>query len=270
MYIYDKGAGIMAEFIYKNKKIYYDEIGIGEVLILLHGNTASSRMFMPIIPLLSDSFTVVTMDFLGCGQSERLDVWPIDLWYQWSMQVVALCKYKGWNKVNIIGCSGGALAALNVALEFPDLVNAVILDSFMGIEADISLIEKISFERECAKNDMGFQTYLCEVHGKDWKSVLDADTCTIIKHAKTIGKYLHHSLSELKVNVLLTGSLEDEMFPCGHYEELFKKICVQTNYASSQLFQHGNHPAMMSNQKEFVCLAKTFLLKFNISYGRKI
>ena len=43
----------MSFFSYKNKKIYYEESGEGIPLLLLHGNTGSSRMFLPLVPLLS-------------------------------------------------------------------------------------------------------------------------------------------------------------------------------------------------------------------------
>ena len=57
----------MAFFRYGQKNIYYEEIGEGLPVVLLHGDTASSKMFEPIIPLYADSFKVILMDFLGNG-----------------------------------------------------------------------------------------------------------------------------------------------------------------------------------------------------------
>ena len=73
-------------FPYDGHQIWFDCHGSGTPLILLHGNTASSSMFDPIIPLLADKYQVITLDFLGCGQSDRLPSWPADLWYQRSSQ----------------------------------------------------------------------------------------------------------------------------------------------------------------------------------------
>ena len=39
----------MSYFIYQNKKIFFEEYGDGIPLLLLHGNSLSSRMFLPII-----------------------------------------------------------------------------------------------------------------------------------------------------------------------------------------------------------------------------
>ena len=39
----------MSFFNYKNKKVYYEEIGTGKPVLLLHGNTASSNMFLDVM-----------------------------------------------------------------------------------------------------------------------------------------------------------------------------------------------------------------------------
>lgn len=120
----------MAYFIYDNKKIYYKEIGNGKPLIFLHGNTASSSMFLEIVNFYTDIFKVILIDFLGHGKSDRLSIFPEDLWFDEAMQVIAFLKEKQYEKVNIIGSSGGALVAINVALEAPELVSKIVADSF--------------------------------------------------------------------------------------------------------------------------------------------
>ena len=40
-----------------------------------------------------------------------------------------------------IGCSGGAIAAINLALETPELVNAVVADSFEGLVANAEIVQ---------------------------------------------------------------------------------------------------------------------------------
>ncbi len=255
----------MSYFKYNGKKIYYEEHGNGEALILLHGNTVSSKFFTPIISMLAEKYHVITLDFLGCGQSDRIDKWPVDLWYEWSGQVVALCTELGLPKVKLIGCSGGALVAINVALEKPELVECVVADSFEGLEADPEITEQIRIGRNFAKQNEGFCGVLKIMHGEDWESVVDADTEAVVAHAKTIGSFFHKPMEELKVKLLLTGSDEDEMFPVGHYEKLFADIYGRTCMAKSHIFEHGGHPAMMSNMEEFISLFDEFFDKTNES-----
>ena len=258
----------MSYFSYGSHQIYYESHGEGKPLILLHGNTASCRMFDPIIPLLAGKYHVVTMDFLGCGRSDHLVSWPSDLWYEWSRQVCALCGHLGFSEVYFAGTSGGALAAINAALEYPQLVRAVAADSFAGIRADSAVTNQIQAGRSQAKGIEGFRSYLRSLHGEDWEQVFDADTDAVMRHAKEIEAYFHQPLSDLRPPLLLTGSEEDEMFPSGHYQQLFSEICRESRRAEAYIFPHGGHPAMMSNMEEYVSLLNRFVIaKKNGSSG---
>lgn len=251
----------MGYFKYQGRNIYYEEAGAGEPLLFLHGNTLSGRMFDDIVPRLGGSYRIIVPDFLGCGRSDRLEQWPADLWYEWSCQAVALCREKGLEQVGIIGSSGGALVALNMALEAPELVRAVIADSFEGLCADGSLTEQIRLGRTAAKQMPGFRTFMQSIHGEDWEQVVDADTDAVVRHAVSIGSFLHRPISALRAKLMLTGSAEDEMFPKGHYEQLFGQICIQNPMAQVHIFPHGSHPALGSNPEEFLTLAAEFFAR---------
>lgn len=233
------------------------------MLILLHGNTVSGRFFAPVISILAEKYHVVTLVFLGCGQSDRIDRWPADLWYEWAGQVLALCDERGFSRVKLIGCSGGALVAINAALEKPELVSSVVADSFEGLQANPEITEQIRMGRNFAKQNNGFRSMLTAMHGEDWESVVDADTEAVVAHAKSIGSFFHKPIEDLKVDLMLTGSAEDEMFPKGHYEKLFTDICGRNCMAKMHIFAHGGHPAMMSNLEEFILLCDGFFNKAN-------
>ena len=48
-------------------KIHYLMVGHGPAVILLHGYTQTSRMWRPLIPKLTDKFTIVAPDLPGIG-----------------------------------------------------------------------------------------------------------------------------------------------------------------------------------------------------------
>ena len=150
------------------------------------------------------------------------------------------------------------MAALNLALEHPELVNAVTADSFEGIRADTSITEQIRNGRSYAKQIEGFCLMQKDMHGEDWENVIDADTEAVVQHAEKIGNFFHRPLSALQPRLLLTGSAEDEMFHAGHYEELFSKIHSEVNDCVIHIFEHGSHPALISNINEFVRLCEEF------------
>ena len=64
----------MPYFTYQNKKIFFEEYGTGIPLLLLHGNSLSSRMFLPVVNDLQKYSKVILIDFLGNGYSDRLSL----------------------------------------------------------------------------------------------------------------------------------------------------------------------------------------------------
>ena len=118
----------------------YQEAGQGEPCLFLHGNTASSRMFTFLLPLYTQHFRVILLDFLGNGKSQRVDAFPEELWIDQGRQAAELCRHLDCGKVNLVGTSGGAYAAINAALEAPELFGRVVADSFDGSTLLLKLI----------------------------------------------------------------------------------------------------------------------------------
>lgn len=114
----------MSFFSYKGKNVFYETIGEGKPLVFLHGNTSSSKLFMPILPLYND-FQVILIDFLGYGQSDRLDKFPTELWKDEARQTVALLEHLNIREANLVGTSGAAWVAINAAFLRPDLIATV-------------------------------------------------------------------------------------------------------------------------------------------------
>jgi len=249
----------MSYFSYNSKKVYYIEIGKGIPLLLLHGNTASSNMFMNVVQEYSSKYKVILIDFLGHGQSDRLKVFPIDLWYDEAQQVITFLKLKGYEKVLLIGSSGGALVALNVALERPELVDKVVADSFEGEKPIDAVTENIVKNREYSKKNTGTVMFYKAMHGDDWESVVDNDTLAVSEHAKNISVFFHKQLSELIQPILFVGSKEDELIP--NIGQIYTNIISKIGHGEKVIHEHGGHPAIISNQEAFVERTKLFFDK---------
>lgn len=202
----------MAYFKYNDKNIYYKEIGKGKPLIFLHGNTASSNMFLSVVEKYVDNFKIILIDFLGHGKSDRLTEFPIDLWFDEALQVIAFLKTMQYEKVNIVGSSGGALVAINVGLEAPELVSKIIADSFEGEIPLKKFVLNVKADREVSKEIENMRLFYQYMQGEDWESIVDKDTLAILEHDKNIGKFLHKSLGDFKPDILMTGSKKDEFF----------------------------------------------------------
>lgn len=238
----------MSYFNYESQKIYYTEAGSGKPVLFLHGNTASSRMFEPLLPLYQDKFQVILMDFLGNGRSDRPERFPAQLWIEEARQTIALLEQRKLQNVNLIGTSGGAWVAINVALERPDLVGKVVADSFDGRTLADDFADKLVQERASAKRDeMGAGFYQwCQ--GDDWERVVDMDTEALIQCAENKLTLFTKPLSQLQVPLLLMGSQEDKMCRADIREE-YLAIAAETD-AKIKLFTTGGHPALLSNAEQ--------------------
>lgn len=107
-------------------RIAYDEAGVGQAVLLLHGGPGMSdrsegwRTFSP----LADRYRVVAFDLRGCGQSEGV---PPYSHVQWVADAQALRDQIGLGPVVLLGGSYGGHLALEYALAHPNAVRAIIL-----------------------------------------------------------------------------------------------------------------------------------------------
>jgi pimeloyl-ACP methyl ester carboxylesterase len=113
-------------------KIHYLTAGRGSAVILLHGYTQTSRMWRPLIPKLTDRFTVVAPDLPGIGDSDipkneaGLDMKTA------AIRIHALAKSLGISKARVIGHDIGLMVAYAYAAQFPrEVEKLVVMDAFL-------------------------------------------------------------------------------------------------------------------------------------------
>lgn len=93
---------------------HVQEVGTGPLLLLLHGAGGATHSYRHLIPLLTDDYRVIAVDFPGQGFSRLgdrarcgLDAVAEDL--------AALMAQQGWHADAIVGHSAGAAVALRLA-----------------------------------------------------------------------------------------------------------------------------------------------------------
>lgn len=206
----DQEAENMSYFTFHSKKIFYKEAGHGKPLVMLHGDTASSVMFEFLLPLYQEHFRVILLDFLGNGQSDRVSLFPADLWLSQAEQVIALIEHMHIGKVNILGTSGGAWIAVNTALKRPDLTEKVIADSFDGRTLHETFAEDLLKERRAAMQDPSARQFYQWCQGEDWES---------------------------REDTMCRRNMEEE------YLEMSRLV----QDGSIHMFQTGGHPSILTN-----------------------
>ncbi|MFC4122713.1 alpha/beta fold hydrolase [Nonomuraea zeae] len=106
---------------------WYEELGEGEPLVLLHGGFVDSRMFAPALPVLDDRFRVFTVDRRGHGRTSDVEG-PIS--YELMAQdMIAFLEQVVGGPAHLVGHSDGANVAMIVAMRRPDLVRRLVLVS---------------------------------------------------------------------------------------------------------------------------------------------
>ncbi len=112
-------------------KIHYKIAGSGPVIVLLHGYTQTSHMWIPLIPLLASSHTVIAPDLRGAGGSERT-AGGYDK-KTMARDIHALIRQLGFSDpVEVVGHDIGLMVAYAYAAQYPDAVSRVVLmDAFL-------------------------------------------------------------------------------------------------------------------------------------------
>ena len=111
-------------------RINYKIAGSGPVVVLLHGYTQTSHMWLPLIPKLSGSHTVIAPDLRGIGASER----TAGGYDKKTMAKDAreLVRQLGHTQVKLVGHDIGLMVAYAYAAQYPGEVSKVILmDAFL-------------------------------------------------------------------------------------------------------------------------------------------
>ena len=250
----------MAYFKYQGKSVYYTEYGQGEPLIFLHGNTASSKMSGLLMPLYADKFRCILIDFLGNGQSDRVENFSPDMWYDEALQTIALTEHLQCRRVSLIGTSGGAWAAVNAALERPDLFHAVVADSFDGRTLNDNFSANLLAERKAAKEDIQSRQFYEWCQGADWEKIVDLDTEALLKCAEEKRPLFHKPLEQLKTPILFVGSKEDESCR-SNLEEEYREMASMLSQSSVYLFPSGGHPSLFSNAEKTADIVYNFIFQ---------
>jgi pimeloyl-ACP methyl ester carboxylesterase len=111
-------------------RIHYFLGGKGSPVVLLHGYAQTSHMWLPIMPLLAASHTVIVPDLRGAGDSSK----PESGYDKKNMAVDIheLTSSLGFDRVNIVGHDIGLMVAYAYAAQFPRSTDRVILmDAFL-------------------------------------------------------------------------------------------------------------------------------------------
>lgn len=263
----------MAEFTFDGYKVHYETYGTaGEPIILLNGIMMSTASWKPFIEDFSRFNTLILVDFLDQGQSQRMDK-P----YDHSIQVKLLdelIERLWYDRVNIMGISYGGEIAIEYALAHPNRVRRLILSNTCGRTSPwlkkigdgwnevaktgigyayylttIPVIYSTAFFEEHSAWMEGREAYLTEYFSR--KDVLEA----LIRLTDSSVTYdVVDRLHEITCPTLILSSSEDALVPPTEQQLLHEKI-----KGSIYLTLNGSgHASMYENPAAFAALVLGF------------
>jgi len=236
------------------RRLFYRDQGEGPLLLILPGNTATSASHMDEIAYYSSRYHVVSMDFWGTGQSERTETLPLNWFHIAASDAAALAASLSPEKAIWMGTSGGGIAALLAAIQFPGRVRAVIADSTPEhLNAESS--EVLLADR--AKRTAGQIGFWSAAQGLNWEQVVDADTEFLRRLAFVRGDLYNGRLSEITCPVLLTAGLQDDLIPDISVQVV--KMAAQISGSQVYLTGQGGHPLMWNSPELFRAVCNLFL-----------
>lgn len=106
-------------------RVWYEDAGTGPALLMLHGHFLDSGQWDDQLPVFAGAgFRAVRYDARGFGRS---DTPPADTPFSFSDDLRALLDVLGIDRAVLMGCSGGGMTAIDLALEHPSRVSTLVL-----------------------------------------------------------------------------------------------------------------------------------------------
>jgi pimeloyl-ACP methyl ester carboxylesterase len=216
-----KGTGQYAEV--NGINLYFETIGTGRPLILLHGGLGSSEMFGPSLPTLAERHQIIAVDLQGHGRTADIDR-PIDIRLM-AEDIAALIDHLGLDKPDVVGYSLGGGVAFFTAVKYPEKVGRLVMAS-AHIRREAIPVEMLAQQEqvnaataEFLKDTPMYQLYMqVAPHPEDFPRLLD-------KIGESMAKDFDFTeeVRSLQVPTMIVAA-DADMAPPSHYVEMFKLL----------------------------------------------
>lgn len=115
-----------------NQEVYYQKLGSGKDLIMLHGWKQDVSSFHNVAEELKKYFTVYLIDLPGFGRSETPKK-PFTV-TDYAEVIREFIKSKKLLEPNLLGHSLGGRISIKLAAKYPEIINKLVLEDSAGIQ----------------------------------------------------------------------------------------------------------------------------------------
>jgi valacyclovir hydrolase len=216
----------MPEIAANGTTIFYEDVGHGPPLLLLHGGLGTARLhWWKETPFFAERCRVIAPDLRGYGRSSPPRDFPLDFYERDAADMAALLRYTGLYPAHVLGWSDGAIVALVLAVTEPELVRTLVIVSG---EARILPQEREGWRLlvDTSKwSESALRRFIEEQGPQNWPGIFDrllAGYHAVLERRG--GEIISSRLHEIRCPTLIVHGEDDPIVPVVHAYEMAQRI----------------------------------------------
>ena len=132
----------LRETVLHGHRVAYRCAGSGPVLVLVHGITSTSATWERVMPYLADRYTVIAPDLLGHGESAKpRGDYSLGAYASGVRDILVAL---GHDRATFVGHSLGGGIAMQLAYQFPERCERLVLVSSGGLGRELSVLLRMA------------------------------------------------------------------------------------------------------------------------------
>lgn len=237
--------------------IYYQKVGQGKPLVMLHGWGMDVSTFWPMVDLLKENFCIWLIDLPGFGKSSLPEkVLSIS---DYAKIIAKFIKEKKISKPTLFGHSYGGKISIKLTAFYPKLISKLILEASSGLKLKKTFIQILSYP--VAKIGGIFLPDIFHLRSKFRQKLykkLESDYADVGEMKEiflnTIDEDLTSDLSKIQAETLLIWGDRDKAVPLKYGKIMYRLI---RNSKLVVLEETGHFPHL-TNPERVVTYVKDF------------
>lgn len=257
------------EVTFNSLKTAYLSAGNGDTVIFLHGAGAGAVTWYPSIGVISKNFHVLAPDIVGYGESDKPNAPYIRPYFsKWLKDFLVVMKI---SKAHVVGLSQGGAIALQFTLDYPEMVDKLVLVDAAGLGAKVSFLPLFSMVwmnnfPSAIANRFNSPYILHKIGNRDPNHSLYS--VAVIKstggknafqqgRGAAVSKIPDEQLQKIENETLIIWGKEDQLFPV-EYGERASKLFPNAKFC---IIEDAGHLPLMDQPEIFNTILLDFLNK---------
>lgn len=234
--------------------MYYEIIGEGEPLVLLHAFTQTGESWSPVTNDFAEDFRLIIPDLRGHGASTNPS--GIFTHKQSALDIYALLDHLGIENFKAMGISSGGMTLLHMAIQQPERIESMVLIGATPYFPERARMITGKIDTNNVPEDQ--MQNLRKIHKYGDKQILSVlSQMKAMTYSYDDMNFTAPYLSTIQSKTYIIQGERDRRFPINLAIEMYRAI----PYSLLWIVPNGGHiPIWDSNQQYFVSTTKSFLL----------